>query len=399
MTQQIQLPARPDAVILKGQVLPAPRAVLVTGTQFDMGKQHGEQMRDLIIHHVQSVDATLKTLGFEGERLEAILAKNEDLIIQMTPDVMEEMQGISEGAKISVTEALKIYLAPDMGYAIPYDEMRRKVYGYDTSEDCTAFAVNTGTTRDGNPFVLQNRDSSATPEGTQKRITVVAKPENRYALVSHSRPGRNGGFGLNEKGLMFCATAVNSLDSATALAANKPCGIQGYTLGKLILENCATIDEAMDYLKTSPGGYMGLNILLADCKGGVVRLERSYEKKHFTYPEETLNDRGNFICCTNHFPSRNMNPLSPSREKYPGTYHRHDRARELLQQHAGQIDLDTMFSFARDHANGPGQFSICNHGEKTCTNASILSQPAKQRLFVLTGTACQNEYVAYKVPT
>lgn len=395
MTQQIQLPARPNSVILKDQVLPAPRAVSVSGTHYEMGKQHGEQMRDLITQFIPDIETSCQKIGVTGERLEELVRKNN----RVTPDVIEELKGVAEGAKISFDYTLKMVLVPDMGYAIPYDAMRAKVYGYGDPDDCTAIIVNTGATHDGLPFVLQNRDSSATPEGTMRRITVVSKPANGYAMVTHSRPGRNGGFGLNEKGLAISATAVNASDSIEALVANKICGIQGYTLGKLILENCATIDEAMEYLKTSPGGYMGLNISLADCKGGVVRLERSYGQKNFTYPEVTREDKGNFISATNHFPSRNMNPLSPSRWKYEGTYQRHDRARQILQIQEEPINLQTMMSYARDHVNGPGEYSICNHGDKTCSNSSILAEPAKNRLWVLTGTPCQNEYIEYKIPS
>lgn len=398
MNIQNLLPPRPDSVILKGEILPGPRAVAVAGTHYEMGRQHGEQMRDLIIPFTQDIEASCKRLGMVGDQFEELLAKNEDLMTQMTPDVLEELRGVSEGAKIIFLDALKMYLVPDMGYAIPYEEMRQKVYGYSDSNECTAFIVNTGGTDGGKPFVLQNRDSSASAAGTARRITVVAKPTNGYALVSHSRPGRNGGFGVNEAGLAISATAVNATDSVKALAEYKPCGIQGYALGKLILENCATIDEAMDYLKTTPGGYMGLNISLADCKGGVVRLERSYDHQNYTYPEVTLNDKGNFITATNHFPSRNMNPLSPPREKYEGTYYRYDRAREILQTQKDPIDLKTMINFARDHNNGPGEFSICNHGEKTCSNSSILAEPAKRRFWVLSGTPCQNEYVEYSIP-
>ena len=71
--------------------------------------------------------------------------------------------------------------------------------------------------------------------------------------------------------------------------------------------------------------------------------------------EEITVDDGQVLTRTNHFLH------SPSTETENSTSRR-ERALELLEE-AERFDREKLWALARDHANGPGDHSICRHRE------------------------------------
>jgi hypothetical protein len=166
------------------------------------------------------------------------------------------------------------------------------------------------------------------------------------------------------------------------------------------MERCASVDEALSYAESKPGGYMGLNVLLIDDKGDAAKIERAYGSINTIVPEKASYPTNFTIAATNHFSSRKMNKLGPSSEKnYSSSYYRYDRIKELLTSKAGQISFSTFEAFSRDHGNGPGDLSICRHGKSICTNSAFIVEPKRRRLHVLTGTPCQNKYTVFHCPS
>jgi isopenicillin-N N-acyltransferase-like protein len=376
---------------------PPPRVVRVRGSSREMGRQHGEQLKDLLLQYRTSTESSYKRVGYVGERLAKTIALNEEALERVLPQLMEELHGIAEGAKIPYDDILSMYLCPEIVSAQPLDVVYQRYYREESQKGCTSFAACAKATKGGAPLLAQTRDTS--PSGVEYRITVTAEPAEGYSYVAHSRPTLNGGYGVNSKGVSIAAPTVHTLDSVTAINSSKPSGITDSTLSKIVMEKCASIDDALEYAESRPGGYMGLNVLLVDQDGNMAKVERSYDSFNTSVPEKALYSTNFVMAATNHFSSEKMNRLGPSSERdYASSYHRYDRIMELLTSEAGHISYDVFEAFSRDHGNGPGDLSICRHGNSVCTNAAFIVELRKRRLHVLTGTPCQNNFVTFRSP-
>jgi isopenicillin-N N-acyltransferase-like protein len=362
-----------------------------------MGRQHGEQLKDLLLRYRTSTQSSYEKIRYVGERLAKTIAINEKELVRASPQLVEELHGVAEGAKMAYDDVLSMYLCPEIVSSQPLDVVHQGYYR-EENQGCTSFAACAKATKDGAPLLAQTRDASAS--GVEYRITVIAEPENGFSYVAHSRPTLNGGYGVNSKGVSIAAPTVYTLDSVAALNAGKPSGITDSTLSKIVMERCASVDEALEYAESRPGGYMGLNVLLIDQEGNMAKIERAYESINTIFPEKASYLTNFTIAATNHFSSRKMNQIgASSAEEYASSHHRYDRIKELLTSKAGQISYDTFEAFSRDHANGPGDLSICRHGKAICTNSAFIVEPAKRRLHILTGTPCLNEYTTYECPS
>jgi predicted choloylglycine hydrolase len=372
---------------------PAPRVVRVKGSPSEMGRQHGRQLSDLLRSYKRSIESFNERIGLTKERLAEIVALNEEELELNTPELIDELRGIGEGAKMPYGDVLSMYLCPEI--ISPLAVVHRGYY-MEHLQECTAFAALNEATVDRLPLLAQTRDDS--PEGVQFRIVVIATPRDGNSYVAHSRPTVNGGYGVNSKGVTIAAPTVHVLDSVNAINSGRPSGTTDCTLTKLVMEKCGSVDEAMKYVDSKPGGYKALNVLVVDEKGGIAKVERSYTSVK-RISEDASCPMNSVMAATNHFVSRKTRNLGPSGEKeYASSCRRYERIMELLTSEARRISLNKFKSFARDHVNGPSDLSICRHGEDTCTNSAFIAEPAKRRLHVLTGTPCQNSFVTHECP-
>ena len=355
-------------------------------------------MKDLLLRYKTSTKSSYERVGYVGERLAKTIALNEKALERVLPSLMEELRGVAEGAQMLYDDILSMYLCPEIVSVQPPDVVYRRYYREESQDGCTSFAACGKATKDGAPLLAQTRDSS--PSGVEYRITVISEPADGYSYVAHSRPTLNGGYGVNSKGISIAAPTVHTLDSVTAINSDKPSGITDSTLSKIVMENCASVDEALKYAEAKPGGYMGLNVLLIDQEDNMAKIERAYDSINTIRPERASYAVNFTMAATNHFSSRQMNRLGPSGEKdYASSCHRYDRIKELLTSQAGHMNHDTFEDFSRDHCNGPGDLSICRHGKAICTNSAFIIEPAKRRFHVLTGTPCQNKYTTFHCPS
>jgi hypothetical protein len=75
---------------------------------------------------------------------------------------------------------------------------------------------------------------------------------------------------------------------------------------------------------------------------------------------------------------------------------RYQRCLQLLRENAGELTLEKLATFSRDHANGPGPNSICRHGthytEETSLGAAAIEidrdNPDKTKISIALGKPC-----------
>mgnify|MGYP001416518847 CR=1 FL=1 len=189
--------------------------------------------------------------------------KAKELLQHLSPNLLQELDGLSKGLNMSLDETIRLF----SGYDIEYPEM-----------GCTTLV------HDGN--YIRNYDFSHTFYDARMVFTY---PQNGYSSVgfSHTLIGRLDG--MNEKGLVVGLHFVNN--------QYKQEGFLATTIVRILLEECASTEEAVELIKAIPHGYC-YNYSITDRAGKTVKIEAT--------PQQQLETTSNPLVCTNHFEQKNL---------------------------------------------------------------------------------------------
>lgn len=124
----------------------------------------------------------------------------------------------------------------------------------------------------------------------------------------------------------------------------------------MLLRNCKTVWDVIEYLKKSPR-MNGLNIIAAD-KDDALAIETTKDGMVIQG-----DDGSGILYRTNHYLTEELQHLNPDPEEYPSTFHRCERIREQVEERYGKIRFQDMFRFLSDHRDGAN--CICRHPEET----------------------------------
>ena len=159
----------------------------------------------------------------------------------------------------------------------------------------------------------------------------VFQPEDGYKYI-----GTNSAWGcadgMNEKGFGITGNFVNATDTPD------PEGCDGFELGPLLLESCATVGEAIAVLEDLPRGEDSWcrNMVMGDAEGNLALVEVSYEQINV----ETLTSDG-YVVSTNHFVSDEMKGLDTKPDPY--YCERLERGNEWFENVQTPIDVEDIF--------------------------------------------------------
>jgi len=119
-----------------------------------------------------------------------------------------------------------------------------------------------------------------------------------------------------------------------------------------LLEQCGTVDEALDFLRKLPR-MNGINLIIADDRKAVA-VEATRDR---LVVEES---KDGVLVRTNHYTSAELKGLNPDEKEYPSTFRRHERITGYLAEKQGKIRFQDMLEIASDHENGEN--CVCRHG-------------------------------------
>ncbi len=141
-----------------------------------------------------------------------------------------------------------------------------------------------------NGYYVRNYDFS--PDLYDARL-VFTKPTDGYCSVGLSQQVIGRLDGMNEKGLVVGLHFVNSEHRGEGFIAT--------TVVRMLLEQCANVEEAMKLITTIPHGYC-FNYSMTDPSGVNVVVEAS--------PERQVIKHMNPLVCANHFESGELKGLN-----------------------------------------------------------------------------------------
>ena len=231
-----------NCVVLSGESLPED-VVSYSGTPYEIGLARGRYDGDRIRRALRRY---ADVAGTPTEKLlptfdESELASAQDVF---GADGYEELRGLAEGAGVSLAALIRHNLS-----VFPVSREHVAEWGgvAKPTGGCSHFA---GATSDGDFVHGGNIDapfSNIIPNALASRI-VARRPSSGYASVSISLTGLIGSRGgVNERGL--AATTCDLLDDVYKNAPKT--GLRRGVVLQTILDRCATVEEALDFLKSA----------------------------------------------------------------------------------------------------------------------------------------------------
>jgi len=344
------------------------KVLYLTGSPGEQGRQLGRGAAELIRENLLLARTQRQEVlsGLDRTDYEAITRRNAEWVSREFPELLEEIAGIAEGARVDRLELLSMNLNPQLSYV------------HSTVPECTQVLAMGPATADGKTYVGKTRDLQRGPvrqvvlhrEHADGGFTNELKTAGRMTILD----------GINQHGVSLTCSGQWSarvrVDTARADSAWLLLNLQP------ILRGARSADEAVRMITAQPRAS-GMIVLAADASRAVALEVTDREVREFA-PENGL------LVRTNHFCSADLRQLAPTREEYRSTYDRHGRAGEILQERRGRIGLHDLLRILSDHAEPPVE-SICRHGGegKSQTHAAIITCPQDRTMWAMIGNPCE----------
>ena len=349
------------------------RYIEIAGTPSVMGRMRGTNLQEYIASRLDQCRDAIRTSGRSVDTVVSLCARHREQIA-LVPDLMAEIEGIAEGAKLTLENLLLLYF----GERLVSTEPGRGWLG--RAEECSVF----GRSYRDHAAMIHNYvgKTADVPLDYQEGWSVVAAyPKDGYAYVScgffPEFPG--GTDAMNEVGLAIVGAGVPTRDGWNAVSARRIEGFPTRLHSSLILRTCDRAREAAEYFSQTPGDLFGSNRILAD-RTSILLLEASHQRANVVRPSS------GYIAASTIFSSSTMSGISADRNEDPGGFLRQSRLEELL---SGQVTrVADVMGFAADHKNGPGNRSICRHGPLMHTLGAVTFDIRAGDMWVASGRPC-----------
>jgi isopenicillin-N N-acyltransferase-like protein len=342
----------------------------IEGQALERGRHYGARASAAIR---QNVADYLRLIEYHAglDRQAALEAARdyEPILERHTPELLEEMRGIAQGAGVDLVEVLLI-------------NARSELMGSFRVAECTALAAAPETTTGGKVLLGQNWDwyTAVEAEPILLHVRQPGKPE----ILTLVEAGQVAKIGMNSAGLGLCLNFLEHEDRGQ--------GLPIHAILRRMLE-CAALGEAVHEAYRFPRAGAA-NVLLAHAEGELLDLELTATDADFIYADE------GWLVHANHFESPRLRGGDTGLATSMSTLARAARARRLLAAARGQISVDGLQTILADHAYG--SYAICRHAEpgeapllRTATRASAIMDLAGGTLHLAPGQPCQAAYQGF----
>jgi isopenicillin-N N-acyltransferase-like protein len=325
--------------------------VSVSGSPYQMGRQHGEAAERLIRRTLRArADLAARATGTSVDAVVRAGLRYRPLVENRFPRLVEEVRGIAAGAGITFAEAFFIQVATEVSFR---------------AAGCSAVAIRT---QAADWIVAQNWD--AVPEVRGTHIVLHLRPDDRPEAVMFTYAGVVGYMGVNAHGVCHVATQL--------LTSDWRAGVPHYFVKRRFLE-LASVEECLAAARRAAISSSATYILGDGARA--VGIEWC--------PASMATFGGERFGHTNHLVDPRLRTLERCVEQLPDTIDRLARLRTLLPD---ALSLDGVRSILSDHTGYPA--SICRHGGAggLHTLASVIFEPSRRRMHVAYGNPCATRY-------
>lgn len=254
------------------------------GSHYDFGLLQGRLLKDSI-----TLQNRREMWKMKRPRFEISIAETKAAFLQFAPGIWDELTGLQEALQLPMEEVLRDF----GGYRI--DAM---------PSGCSIAA--------GADFLVRNYDFH--PQTYEGRLCLFQPEDGGYAVIGPSSRIIGRMDGMNEKGLAMGYNFTHRKKPGD--------GFVCLMIGRIILETCATIEEAVTLLKEIPhrGSF---SYVVTDVSGETLVIEAS--------PREVTVRKSQI--CTNHFEVQaheNRNYLKDSYDRFDAIERQQDEMNDVM---------------------------------------------------------------------
>jgi len=352
------------------------KVLSLAGAARSIGRQHGEQVIDLRPKIQASMQTRLLAFRQKGVDPSPYLEEIIQVWQRHAPATLEMLLGIAEALDFDWQDYFSYTI-------ISYLDDRINLTHRSTHWDqgCTTWAASGAFTRDGAPLMAKNRDNH--PDQWPLQCLARVHPERGYPYLCLTTAGIPGvsSSGINAVGLAVVDTYVASTDVGP--------GIGRYSVMMDLLEKCASVRDAIVYIRSHPHFGNG-TVSLVDAQGDMAVFEIAHSVQAVRRPDE------GFVVSTNHFTAPETRTLWMDCEPphlQGNSAERRERVEKALRAARGQVDIPWAQNLMAQH--GSGLNAVCRHAEidplaETISCAILL--PRQASIYVTNGHPCQTAF-------
>ncbi len=238
------------------------KVTVISGKPRDRGRQYG-------VGFSQAIGDFLERETFvpyaKGDRTRRQMLRYAAACVKplraFSPEIVEELEGVAEGAGRTFEEVMLLTLHEEYvhgGHVVPT--------GHQTRQHCTAFAVGPPTTANGDTYVGQTWDWTASTKGLSSLL--LWKRLQGPDVLAYTYPGLLFGTGMNSAGIALTWTSVWGKSRSGARV-----GIPTYPLIAQMLYQETLEGAIAEARRAKNAGWF--TFLLADAKGRLANVEGS----------------------------------------------------------------------------------------------------------------------------
>jgi len=344
------------------------REIEVSGPPREMGRQIGEGAGEEIRGFCEvALPLVNKSLRVSQAAASGIVSQSFEFAERYAPDMVEELRGMAEGARISAEQIMLLQVRNQLAPV--------------ADAGCTSLSLAADSRQRKGGLVAQNWDND--PDLHPFTIVLTRRPTGKPALMTVTQAGLIAYIGLNDAGIGLC---LNTLPA--------PCrarGVPHYFTVRGIYE-ADSLEGAVHAVRRAERAIPA-NIMLATPQGPA-DLEVTLDEVH------VLRGESGGVTHANHCRHPHLLPLN---EQFPELIQSHDRQRRIdrLLGLQNQPGVEAIKDLLRDHEGHPR--SICRHPNEDRqtgfweTVFSVIIEPEEGRMHVSRGMPCQNPYEVYNL--
>lgn len=240
----IQHPSSSIAEAAQVEQINGLRVVHLSGTPRELGRQHGELLRDEVRSCVSDVLRYFRSyLKVPWVRSWLVNWWLDSAWKRATPFVparyLEELQGVAEGSGVPLRELVRLHAVPDRTYS------------------CATFAAWGQATHDGRLIHMRNLDWNIKAGVQRYPVVFVMRPDGQRAFVSIAWAGFIGALtGVNDAQISIGQVGADTVDASFR-------GEPMVFLMRRVLEEATDLDVAAQLI-TRAHRTVGVNYLIAD---------------------------------------------------------------------------------------------------------------------------------------
>lgn len=263
----------------------------LSGTPYQIGLQHGQQIQHIRPALAEVIAARLTTLRQLGADDPTEIAQVRAALETHDEPLLAMLNGLSASLNFGFDEMLRYTLSSylqDRLYAIEHGASAApQLLAGGAETDCTTWTASGVAVVDGRPLLVKNRDYHRDHIPLQTLTWVTPAKGYRYLCIGSAGSPTVFSSGINEQGLAVADTHV--------LSRRIGPGLPRFSLMRELLTNHATAAAALDYLRAVP--HMGAGTLaLIDAGGHAVVCESGHPFSGYYVAEP-----GQTLVSTNHF--------------------------------------------------------------------------------------------------